>query len=917
MGQKVHPIGFRVGITKRHQSQWFARFTKNAYAQSILEDRLLRNTLISFANEALNPTNSGVKNQTGSPSIGGDKGKGSAASQQSPSTPKVTHIKIERGLIPYEIAIAIYAENCKRFKSSLTNLKINRELLGKLQKTRRFLISLAASQEPQQNKHDSVSTLSLAPSLNQAVKSEKETKQGVTSRKDGPMSESLLSNINSTANNLLLTPKKIFFFRNHATLTKKNKKSLIEIPKGLKKPFQTNSSFSKMDGFKKGKLRSGVAKKFSSQFVRQVYKTKGIIIQRLKKRQEIRRRYRKLMLKGLFLQKKGKVILSKPSCFLPNQKKIKRKKFISSSYPLRRVASSSAEGPQRDKVKNKLLTTQKNQSGRGKSGASLSLFMSGKKKTSLNLGKNSKGRISRFASKNPEGKSSPKGNGRGAKKSQSSASGIFSSVFFQNQERKNDQSLIGYRLKKKFLSLFIEKSNKRFLKHLKKQITIWHKKLQLHRQEQIKVHGSLRFAPLGYNQKWNLKRLNFLKTKPLVKMGKLVSLIEEKAFIKLQSLRDDFIAFGTISKGEALNFYQIVNFLKNLRVGSKTLRRQRLRQNQKALLLSSLSELGPKRQSLSPSSKNPKALLNVAGAENTNLLKTVISQSYDGREDSALKRVNSSKTINNECRKIYFIEYLKEIVKKHRTQYLYYYLSTISDARKNLKKITQFTKLNSNFLFGFDFNTIQTQPLTFPSKNQGIASSPAEGPQEGMVTSGNLPMAKVSSQMTSKEKLPYTKAIKETITKRYSQTSDLEKGLSPAIFLEEIEKQRVMYRQIAELNPKITIKFYSVKSKIVKAKASTITDSVIDALEKRKAFKKVIRDAKESLMKNPNVKGVKIQVSGRLNGAEIARTEWVRAGRVPLQTLRSNLDYSNKTAKTIYGIIGVKVWIFKGYTKLV
>jgi len=90
----------------------------------------------------------------------------------------------------------------------------------------------------------------------------------------------------------------------------------------------------------------------------------------------------------------------------------------------------------------------------------------------------------------------------------------------------------------------------------------------------------------------------------------------------------------------------------------------------------------------------------------------------------------------------------------------------------------------------------------------------------------------------------------------------------------------------------------------------------------RKAFRKVIKDAKEDLMRGPadgktnRVKGVKIQLSGRLNGAEIARSEWVRAGRVPLQTLRANLDYSYKTANTIYGIIGVKVWIFKGYTSL-
>ena len=60
------------------------------------------------------------------------------------------------------------------------------------------------------------------------------------------------------------------------------------------------------------------------------------------------------------------------------------------------------------------------------------------------------------------------------------------------------------------------------------------------------------------------------------------------------------------------------------------------------------------------------------------------------------------------------------------------------------------------------------------------------------------------------------------------------------------------------------------------------------------------------------VQGIKIQVSGRLNGAEIARTEWVREGRVPLHTLRADIDYAYRTALTIYGILGVKVWVFKG-----
>ena len=108
-----------------------------------------------------------------------------------------------------------------------------------------------------------------------------------------------------------------------------------------------------------------------------------------------------------------------------------------------------------------------------------------------------------------------------------------------------------------------------------------------------------------------------------------------------------------------------------------------------------------------------------------------------------------------------------------------------------------------------------------------------------------------------------------------------------------------------------------LKSVDLQNKASYVAESITDALEKRKAFRKVIKDAKENLMKTSSVKGVKIQVAGRLNGAEIARSEWVRAGRVPLQTLRANIDYSYRTASTIYGIIGVKVWIFKGYSQLI
>lgn len=93
--------------------------------------------------------------------------------------------------------------------------------------------------------------------------------------------------------------------------------------------------------------------------------------------------------------------------------------------------------------------------------------------------------------------------------------------------------------------------------------------------------------------------------------------------------------------------------------------------------------------------------------------------------------------------------------------------------------------------------------------------------------------------------------------------------------------------------------------------AVLLAEWLAQQLEKRVAFRRAIKQGIQKAQKS-NVKGVKIQVGGRLNGAEIARKEWVREGRVPLQTLRANIDYAYTKAQTIYGILGVKIWLFKG-----
>jgi ribosomal protein S3, bacterial type len=90
-----------------------------------------------------------------------------------------------------------------------------------------------------------------------------------------------------------------------------------------------------------------------------------------------------------------------------------------------------------------------------------------------------------------------------------------------------------------------------------------------------------------------------------------------------------------------------------------------------------------------------------------------------------------------------------------------------------------------------------------------------------------------------------------------------------------------------------------------------VAENIAMQLERRVAFRRAMKKAVQSAQKF-GAKGIKVMVAGRLGGAEIARTEWYREGRVPLQTLRADIDYATAEAHTTYGLIGVKVWIFKG-----
>ena len=124
---------------------------------------------------------------------------------------------------------------------------------------------------------------------------------------------------------------------------------------------------------------------------------------------------------------------------------------------------------------------------------------------------------------------------------------------------------------------------------------------------------------------------------------------------------------------------------------------------------------------------------------------------------------------------------------------------------------------------------------------------------------------------------------------------------------EDVEKLRKKIAEIAGVPAQVNIS--EVRKPDLDAKL--VADSIASQLERRVMFRRAMKKAIQNAMR-VGAKGIKVEVSGRLGGAEIARSEWLREGRVPLHTLRADIDYAISEAVTTYGVIGVKVWIFKG-----
>lgn len=688
MGQKIHPLGFRVGITKRHQTVWFARFQKRQYAQTVLEDIFLRETLQKLLPDLV-------------------KKKYNNASQNA----RIAQIKIERGLIPYEIGIQIHAQNCEVIKSAIDKLEVNPKVFTNILKSN-YILEKAAKQKN--------AFFQVKPNTIEA--SEKGAGKGS-------------SNVGKVEKDRKFTNKA-----------------------------------------KKGSFGN----------------------QRLQKRKNTLERFRQRILQNMLIVKKGKTVL---------------RKFQKPGSTFQALTSFGSRGKGSfGKGRNPRFSQNNNGSRVRGSGKFESKNMS------------NTGRFTTKTNQNDFSNLSP---------------AILRSLLTENSQQSQKTT--------KFMSIFLSKTNANFVNFLKNELLNCNTYFTNYKQQQMQQFGTLKYAPLGYQKKWSLARLKRYENQPLTVLATLLKALQEQALRKLELLRKEYVILGTLPKMKSFAYFQRVRFIKALK--------NFIQQYKVQLLAKQKNSYG------SLQTFNPAVQL-----QNEKIL-------MDLKEKALTQKFSNLKA---ESRKVRLIEHLQAMVQKHRQKNLYLYLGTLSDSRKYLRQINKFTKEQVAFLFGLN--------------------------------------SAILDQMPAEEKRDFVKnQLKKYLQKAKTQ-NELQRNLQE-VFLHQIQQQKQICAQNLALMPKISLKFYSVKPEALETNANIVTAGIVDKLEKREAFRKVIKKVSEDLMKTSKVKGVKIQVSGRLNGAEIARSEWVRAGRVPLQTLRANIDYCYKTAQTIYGIIGVKVWIYRGYTK--
>ncbi len=127
-----------------------------------------------------------------------------------------------------------------------------------------------------------------------------------------------------------------------------------------------------------------------------------------------------------------------------------------------------------------------------------------------------------------------------------------------------------------------------------------------------------------------------------------------------------------------------------------------------------------------------------------------------------------------------------------------------------------------------------------------------------------------------------------------------------------IEELKKLIQKKFFFRKKLQVQLDVKEVKSIEENAQLLADDIAFQLEKRVPFRRVMKGMLDKIMQNRKIQGAKIEIAGRLGGAEMSRREWLSRGKLPLHTLRANIDFAKSTAFTTYGVIGVKVWIYKG-----
>jgi len=169
---------------------------------------------------------------------------------------------------------------------------------------------------------------------------------------------------------------------------------------------------------------------------------------------------------------------------------------------------------------------------------------------------------------------------------------------------------------------------------------------------------------------------------------------------------------------------------------------------------------------------------------------------------------------------------------------------------------------------------------------------------------------------------PRAKEMYKKVTKYFTETTDSTTSKTVSVLNNSKGTLKRFTSLLLKRNIRNFIRFFQIKTnknyfiaiKFIKnpfEDATLIAKFIADQLEKRVPFRRAVKQTIKKVQLT-SMKGVKVEVSGRLNGIEIARSEWKRDGKIPLHTLRAKIDYTHQEAETVYGIIGIKVWLFAG-----